>query len=203
MRPTLCRAAMLFFHPDDIHLRRPVEMFSLWWDRNLPDLCYQSNDTAFLVLSTNIVSVDDDFLTKLKSCYSSCSYLCDEITRWKGHGMIKSSYGLYSYHDRLVIPRPAQDLRFSWLNEYHDNAGGPLWRRFLVTLSKRVWGDECLLIAKLIVLIVLCVIELSEVAKVLHHYCLLWVCLITLGKLLAWILSRTYPKASNSISLPF
>ena len=98
-----------FFHPDDVHLRRLVEMFALWWDEKVHDLCYQSDDTALVVLSANIVSIDDGFLTKLNTAYSSCSCFADEKIRWKGHGLIKSSNGLYTYHDRLVIPRPAQD----------------------------------------------------------------------------------------------
>ena len=107
-----------FFHPDDVHLRRPVEMFALSWDGKVPDLCYQSNDIALLLLSADTVSVDDGFLTKLKTAYSSCSHFTDEKTRWKGHGLIKSFDGqLYTYHDRLVIPRPAQDLRFLLLTK--------------------------------------------------------------------------------------
>jgi hypothetical protein len=102
-----------FLHPDDGHMRRPYEMFALWWDGKVADLCYQSNDFALLLLSEDIVCVDDGFLTKLKTTYSSCSFFGDEKTRWKNyHGpIIKSSDGLYTYHDRLVIPRPAQDLR--------------------------------------------------------------------------------------------
>ena len=68
-----------FFHPDDVQLRRPTEMFALWWDGNVPDLCYQNNDTALLVLSTDIVYVNDKFLIKLKSAYSLCPYFSDEI----------------------------------------------------------------------------------------------------------------------------
>jgi len=65
----------VFFHPDtDVHLRMPVEMFALWWDGEVLDLCYQSNETSLLVLLTDNVSVDDDFLTKLKTASSSCSY---------------------------------------------------------------------------------------------------------------------------------
>ena len=30
IRPTLCLATLII-HPDDIHLRMPVEMFALWW----------------------------------------------------------------------------------------------------------------------------------------------------------------------------
>jgi hypothetical protein len=121
-----------FFHPDtDVHLRMPVEMFALWWDGKVLDLCYQSNDAALLVLLADTISVDNDFLTKLRIAYSSCSYFADETTRWKGHGLIKSSDGLYTYHDRLVIPRPGQDLRILLLTKYHDNACHPNWRRFL------------------------------------------------------------------------
>jgi hypothetical protein len=35
-----------FFHPDDAHLHRPVEIFAFWWDGKVPDMCYQSNDTT-------------------------------------------------------------------------------------------------------------------------------------------------------------
>jgi hypothetical protein len=64
-----------------------------------------------LVLSADTFSVDDDFLPKLKSAYSSCPYFSGEIkARLKSHGLVKSSNGLYTYHDRLVIPRPVQDL---------------------------------------------------------------------------------------------
>ena len=95
-----------------------------------------------MVLSADTVSVDNDFLTKLKNSYSSCSYFADEKTRWKGHGLIKSSDGLYTYHDRLVIPRPAQDLRILLLTVYHDNDGHPNWRNFLATLLKRFWSER-------------------------------------------------------------
>ena len=71
-----------FFHPDtDVDQRMSVEMFALWWDEKVPDLCYQSNETSLLVLSADIVSVYDGFLTKLKVAYSSCSYFADEKTR--------------------------------------------------------------------------------------------------------------------------
>ena len=69
------------------------------------------HDTALLVLSADILSGDDGLQTKLKVAHSSCSYFNDEMTRLKGHGLIKSPNGLYTYHDRLVIPYPAQDLR--------------------------------------------------------------------------------------------
>jgi hypothetical protein len=83
-----------FFHPDDAHLRKRVEMFALWWDGKVPDLCYQSNDISLLILSAATVSVDDGFLTKLKTASSSCTYFIDEKSRWKCHGLIKSSDGL-------------------------------------------------------------------------------------------------------------
>jgi hypothetical protein len=61
-------------------MRMPVEMFALWWDKKVPDLCYQSNDTTILVLSADTVSVGDGFLTKLKTAYLSCSSFIDENT---------------------------------------------------------------------------------------------------------------------------
>ena len=35
----------------------------LWLDGDVPHLCYQSNETSLLVLSTDAVSIDDDFVT--------------------------------------------------------------------------------------------------------------------------------------------
>jgi len=165
-------------------------------------MCYKSNETPLSVLSADIASVNDDFLTKLKTAYSACSYFADEKTRCKGHGLIKSSDGLYTYHDRLVIPRLAQDLRILLLADYHDNNGHPNWRRLLATLLKRFWWERMFFIAKLIALTVLFAIKLSLVDKVLHH-CLLWVFLITLEKLWAWTLLRAYLKAPKTISLLF
>ena len=68
-----------FFHPGEVQLRTPAEMFALLWDGNVPDLCYQNSDTALLVIFEDTVFVDDHFLTKLKSAYSSCPYFSDEI----------------------------------------------------------------------------------------------------------------------------
>ena len=156
-----------------------------------------------MVLSTNTVSVDDGFRTKLKTANSSCSYFIDKKTRCKSHGLIKYFYGLYTYHDQIVIPHPAQDLRILLLIEYHDNSGHPNWRKLLATLLKRLLWERMSFDCKAIALIVLFAIELSRADMVLHH-CLHWrVFLITLGKLLAWILLRTYPKAPNTISLLF
>ena len=129
MKPTFCRGALI--SSIRVNLRKPIEMFDLWFDGKVPDLClYQINDNQLLVLLVNTVSVDDGFLIKLKTAYSWCSYFADENTRWKGHGLIKSCDGLYNYHDRLVIPRPVQDMRILLLTEYHDNVGHPNWRRF-------------------------------------------------------------------------
>jgi hypothetical protein len=90
-----------------------------------------------LVFLADVVFVDDYFLAKLKSAYSSCPYFSDEIkARWKGHGLIKSSGGLCTYHDMLVIPRPTQDIRILLLTEYHDNDGHPNWRHLLASLLK-------------------------------------------------------------------
>jgi hypothetical protein len=68
-----------FFHPDDVQLRMPAEMFALWWDGHVLGLCFQNNDNVLLVLSTYTVFVDDDYLTKLKSAYSSCPYFSNKI----------------------------------------------------------------------------------------------------------------------------
>ncbi len=44
---------------------------------------------------------------------------------------------MFTYHNRLVIPRPAKALKQSLLLEYHDNDGHSNHRRVLVTLLKR------------------------------------------------------------------
>ena len=69
--------------------------------------------------------------------YSWCSYFADEKTRWKGYGLIKSSDGLYTYHDRLVIPRLAQDMCILLLTKCSYNVGHQNWQRMLTTLLKR------------------------------------------------------------------
>ena len=56
--------------------------------------------------------------------------------------LIKSFDDLYTYYDRLVIPRPAQDQRILLLTKYHDNVGHPNWRRLLATLLKRLWWER-------------------------------------------------------------
>ena len=65
-------------HPDDVYLRILVEMFALWWDGEVLDLCSQSNDNALLVLSADIVSIDDAFVINLITENSSCPYFADE-----------------------------------------------------------------------------------------------------------------------------
>ena len=59
-------------------MRTQVEMFALWWDGKVLDLRYQNDDIALLVLSADIVSVNDDFLTNLITAVSSCSWFFDE-----------------------------------------------------------------------------------------------------------------------------
>jgi GTP:adenosylcobinamide-phosphate guanylyltransferase len=54
-------------------MRMPVEMFSVRWDSKVPDMRDQSNDIALLVLSADIISVDDEFLNNLITVNSSCS----------------------------------------------------------------------------------------------------------------------------------
>jgi len=75
MKPTLCRGALISSIRTMSTCAGQIEMFALWWDKKVSDLCYQNNDTPLLVLSADNVSVDDGFLARLKTAYSSCSYL--------------------------------------------------------------------------------------------------------------------------------
>jgi hypothetical protein len=165
-------------------MRKLAEMFVLWWEYNVTNLCYKNNDIALLVLSADIVSVDDDFLTKLKLAYSSCPYFSDEIkARWKSCGLVKSSIALYTY-DRLVIPRPAQDLRILLHTEYHDNVGHPNWGRLLANLLKRFWWERMSFDCKSTAEIVLFAIVRNPDVKI-RLLCLPSLCLNIRGKLLA------------------
>jgi hypothetical protein len=118
---------------------------ALWWDGKVPDLCYQSNETSLLVLSADIVSVDDDFLTNWKFLVFPIRWWIK--ARWKGHGLNKSSDGLYTHHDRLVIPRPAQDLCILMLTEccyyvVHEIGNNACWQ-----LCENVsWGNVCIVL---------------------------------------------------------
>ena len=62
----------VFFHPDDVQLRRPSEMCALQWDGKVIDMRYQKSDTMLLALSADIGFANDDFVTKFKAAYSSC-----------------------------------------------------------------------------------------------------------------------------------
>ena len=69
--------------------------------------------------------------------------------RWKGHGLNKSSDGLYTHHDRLIIPRLAQDLCIFLLAECHkmivhqiDNACWQLCETFFWKERVHLDGSE-------------------------------------------------------------
>jgi hypothetical protein len=49
----------------------------------------------------------------------------------------KSSDGLFRYHNRVVIPRPANALIKVLLFEYHGNVGQPNYHRLMASLFKR------------------------------------------------------------------
>jgi hypothetical protein len=97
-----------YFRPDDVHIYRPTRLFALYSGPKELDLCNYRNCNLLLVFSADTISVDDDFVTNLKTTYSSCFFLDSVKSPWKHHERIKSSDGLYFYHDRLVMPRPAQ-----------------------------------------------------------------------------------------------
>ena len=70
------------------------------------------NEPALLALSTEILNVDVDILAQLKEAYTSCNYFSDDNSlRWQSQKIEKSTDGLFRYHNRLVIPRPAQALK--------------------------------------------------------------------------------------------
>jgi hypothetical protein len=89
------------------------------------------------------LSVDDVFLSQLRGAYSDCKYFSEEnIDKRKSKNIIKTNDGLFMYHNRLVIPRPAHPLIKILLFEYHDNCGHSNYRRVLASLLKRFWWDK-------------------------------------------------------------
>ncbi len=73
------------------------------------DVTRSDNELALLTLSTEELNVDAYFLARLKEPYSSCNYFSYENSlRWKSQNIVKSMDGLFTYHNRLVIPRPAK-----------------------------------------------------------------------------------------------
>ena len=78
----------------------------------MTDIDTNGNDPAILALSTlESLNVDDDFLSNLKGAYSTCAYFSnDNKERRLRQKMEKSSDGLFRYHNRVVIPRPANAL---------------------------------------------------------------------------------------------
>jgi len=81
----------------------------LWWDGKVLDVLNNNNEPALLALSMEELNVDVDFLAQLKEAYTSCNYFSDENNlRWKSQKIEKSTDGLFRYHNRLVIPRPAK-----------------------------------------------------------------------------------------------
>jgi len=125
-----------FLHIDNLYM--PDE--SLWWDGKVPYIDINCNGLALLAPSTlEAINVDDDFLSiNLKGAYYTCGYFSnDKNERRLRQKIEKSSDGLFKYHNRVVIPRPANVLIKPFLFEYHDNVGHPNYRRLMASLLKR------------------------------------------------------------------
>ena len=105
------------------------------------DIDTNGNGPALLALSTlESLNVDNDFLSNLKSAYSICAYFSNDNNERRLRQKIeKSSDGLFRYHNRVVISRPANALIKALLFEYHDNAGHPNYRRLTASLLERFW----------------------------------------------------------------
>ena len=115
--------------------RRP-DFYSIWWDGEVPNEPEHAVE-ACLALTAEEISVDEDFKDKLIAAYKVTKYF-DDNGPWKKDGLVRFD-DLYLYHDRVVIPRPAADLRDCLMYEMHDNAGHSNWRRLLATVLKCFW----------------------------------------------------------------
>ena len=113
--------------------RRP-DFYSIWWDGEVPEL----ESAQFFALDAVSVSIDEAVCQQLKDGYAATNYFSDN-GRWRHDKLEKTVDGLFLYHGRIVIPRPAQQLRATLLSEYHDAAGHPGWKRLMATLMKKYW----------------------------------------------------------------
>jgi len=121
------------FLPND-NLYMPDE--SLWWDGKVHAIDTSGNGPTLLALSAlEALNVDDEFLSNLKGAYSTCAcFSNDSNERRLMQKIEKLSDGLFRYHNRVVIPRPANALIKALLFEYHDNVGNPNYRRLMASL---------------------------------------------------------------------
>jgi hypothetical protein len=120
-----------FLPIDDLYM--PDE--SLWWDEQVPDIDTNGNVSVLLAISTlEALNVDDDFLSNLKEAYSTCAYFSnDNNERRLKQKIEKSCDGLFSYRNRVVIPRPTNALIKALLFEYHADDGHPNYRRLMAS----------------------------------------------------------------------
>ena len=113
---------------------------SLCWDGKVHDIDTNGNGHALLALSTlEALNADDAFLSNLKggACFT-CAYFsnADNVRRLR-QAFEKSSDGLFTYHNRVVIPHPANALIKALLSKYHDNDDHPNYRRLMAFLLER------------------------------------------------------------------
>ena len=73
----------------------------------MSDIHTNGNGPELLALSTlEVLNVDGNFLSNLKGAYSTCAYfLNDNNERRSRQKIVKSSDGLFIYHNRVLIPR--------------------------------------------------------------------------------------------------
>ena len=115
--------------------RRP-DFYSIWWDGEVPKT---SAEADFLALHAESISMDEVVRQQLLDGYAATQYFNINDGRWRHDKLIRSDDGLFYYHGRIVIPRPAQELRRTLLREYHDQAGHPGWKRLMAKLMTHYW----------------------------------------------------------------
>ena len=117
--------------------RRP-DFYSIWWDGEVPIDTTGDAAVDLLVLNAEDISVDEGFRLRLITAYKTMDYFGAD-GNWQKDKLHKTADGLFLYHGRIVIPRPALELRVMLMSEMHDNAGHPHWKRLLASLLKRYW----------------------------------------------------------------
>jgi hypothetical protein len=107
----------------------------------VPDMHTNGNGRVLLALSIlEALNVDNYFLPNFKGACSIYAYFSNEnIERRLRQKFEKYFDGIFRYHDRVVISRPAKALIKALLIEYHDNVGYPNCRRLMISLLKHCW----------------------------------------------------------------
>ena len=127
-------------------LSRRADFHTIWGE---PDVVPQSahvDEAELLALNVDDVIVESEFKSRLITAYNNTPYFHKANEhKWKGDKIHRGDDGVFRYFGRVVIPRPARELRQALLSEYHDSPAGGChssWKRTLAKLMARFWWRQ-------------------------------------------------------------